>query len=153
MIESRLFISESTEDTERLAGMIAGLLGPNDLLTLEGDLGAGKTTFTKALAACLGVRETVNSPTFTIMKEYAGRLPFYHMDAYRIESEEEEFGLDEYFQSGGVTVIEWASRISDQLPEERFDLVLTYTGPDSREIELTARGKRCTERLKEITET
>lgn len=153
MNESRLFLSENTEDTQRLAAVIAGVLGPNDLLTLEGDLGAGKTTFTKALAASLGVQETVNSPTFTIMKEYAGRLPFYHMDAYRIDAEDEEFGLDEYFQGGGVTVVEWPSRIADQLPEERFELELIYTGPDSREIHLTARGEHYLKRLKEITLT
>ena len=81
-------------------------------------MGAGKTTFTKGLAEGLGNHRNVNSPTFTIIKEYQGRLPLYHMDVYRVEDSFEDLGFEEYFKGGGVTVVEWAHLIEDQLPEE-----------------------------------
>ncbi|WP_280772289.1 tRNA (adenosine(37)-N6)-threonylcarbamoyltransferase complex ATPase subunit type 1 TsaE [Salipaludibacillus daqingensis] len=124
--------SVSPKKTAEIADKLGKLVKPNDIITLKGDLGAGKTTFTKSLAKALGVERTVNSPTFTIMKEYQGYLPFYHMDAYRIADELEDLGLDEYFESGGVTVIEWPEMIAEQLPEERLDIVIEYTGEDER---------------------
>ncbi|AOM84119.1 tRNA (adenosine(37)-N6)-threonylcarbamoyltransferase complex ATPase subunit type 1 TsaE [Salisediminibacterium beveridgei] len=137
-------------ETKELAKDLAEKLQPGDVITLEGDLGAGKTTFTKALAEAFGVPGNVNSPTFTIMKEYMGRLAFYHMDAYRIEAEDEDLGLDEYFDSGGVVVIEWPSMIASQLPDARLDILITYTGPDTRTMTITAHGKRYEALIKEI---
>ncbi|GGE55897.1 tRNA (adenosine(37)-N6)-threonylcarbamoyltransferase complex ATPase subunit type 1 TsaE [Pullulanibacillus camelliae] len=116
-------ISHSNEESMKIAEQVAQRLIPGDVITLEGDLGAGKTTFTKGIAQGLGVKRTVNSPTFTIIKEYKGRLPLYHMDVYRLE-EEEDLGFDDFFQSEGVTIIEWASRIQTQLPEERLDVYI-----------------------------
>ena len=88
------------------------------MITLDGDLGAGKTTFTKGIAEGLGVKRTVNSPTFTIIKEYEGEsFPFYHMDVYRLENSDEDIGFDEYFNSDGVTVVEWATFIEEFLPQ------------------------------------
>jgi len=115
--------SDSNEETMNIAEQIAQRLIPGNVITLEGNLGAGKTTFTKGIARGLGVKRAVNSPTFTIIKEYMGKMPLYHMDAYRLE-EEEDLGFDDFFQSEGVTIIEWASRIQAQLPEERLDIVI-----------------------------
>lgn len=110
----------SVEETQDLARRIAQLLQPGDVITLEGDLGAGKTSFTQGLAQGLGIADVVNSPTFTIIKEYQGRLPLYHMDVYRVGDEMEDLGYDEYFYGEGVTVIEWASMIESILPPERL---------------------------------
>lgn len=103
------FISKNVEDTYELANKIASKLYGGDIILLNGDLGAGKTTFTKGLAKALGVEEVVTSPTFTFMKEYHGRIPLYHFDMYRVEDEDElyELGLNEYLYMQGVCVIEW----------------------------------------------
>ncbi len=144
------FHTQSPEETMAFSQRLAEKLGSGDVLTLEGDLGAGKTTFTKGLAKGLGVRRTVNSPTFTIIKEYQGRLPFYHMDVYRLEDSEEDLGFDEYFEGYGVTVVEWASIISDQLPGERLDIFLYHEGDDNRRIVLTPKGEHYITICKEI---
>ncbi|WP_102336378.1 tRNA (adenosine(37)-N6)-threonylcarbamoyltransferase complex ATPase subunit type 1 TsaE [Salimicrobium jeotgali] len=143
--------SNSPEATGGLAAFLAGKLQPGDVLTLEGDLGAGKTTFTKALGAALGVTKTINSPTFTIIKEYAGDLPFYHMDAYRLEDTEEDLGFEEYFFGSGVTVVEWASYIEDFLPEERLDIRVSYEGEDARSFFFTPRSSHFETICEEIT--
>lgn len=135
-------ITRSPEETAKLAERIGALLNENDVMTLEGDLGAGKTTFTKAVAAALGVTRNVTSPTFTIMKEYKGRLPFYHIDAYRIEDQLEDFGLEDYFEGGGVTVVEWASMIEDQLPPDRLEIRISYLGNTERRFYIKAHGAR-----------
>ncbi|WP_347861572.1 tRNA (adenosine(37)-N6)-threonylcarbamoyltransferase complex ATPase subunit type 1 TsaE [Salimicrobium sp. PL1-032A] len=132
--------SKSPAATAEIAALLAGKLKAGDLLTLEGDLGAGKTTFTKALGKALGVRRTINSPTFTIIKEYVGDLPFYHMDAYRLEDTEEDLGFDEYFHGSGVTVVEWASYIEDYLPEKRLDIEISYEGEEERTLTFKARS-------------
>lgn len=94
-------------DTQDFAYRLAKELQPNDVLTLEGQLGVGKTTFTKGLAKGLDVKRNISSPTFTIVKEYRGRLPLYHMDVYRLENSMEDIGFDDYFFGNGITVIEW----------------------------------------------
>lgn len=110
-------------DTDRLAAALGELAEAGAVVTLDGDLGAGKTRFSQAFAKALGVPGVVNSPTFTIIKEYEGRLPFYHMDVYRLSVEEaDELGLDDYFYGAGVTLVEWASLIEDLLPPERLGL-------------------------------
>lgn len=134
--------SSSAEETDAFAERLGSLLKAGDVLTLEGDLGAGKTTFTKGLAKGLEVKRTVNSPTFTIMKEYQGRLPLYHMDVYRVEDEFEDLGFDEYFNGDGVCVVEWAHLIADQLPEERLELSINYVGEQARRFELKPKGER-----------
>lgn len=134
--------SSSAEETSAFAEKLGALLEAGDVLTLEGDLGAGKTTFTKGLAKGLEIKRTVNSPTFTIMKEYQGRLPLYHMDVYRVEDEFEDLGFDEYFNGDGVCVIEWAHLIADQLPDERLEMFIYYVDEASRRFELVPRGER-----------
>ena len=113
--------SFSEKDTFELGRKIGEKAGPGQIYTLDGDLGVGKTVFTKGLARGLGIREPVNSPTFTIVQEYRdGRLPLYHFDVYRIEDPEEmeEIGYDDYFFGEGVCLIEWAEKIRELLPEK-----------------------------------
>jgi tRNA threonylcarbamoyladenosine biosynthesis protein TsaE len=143
-------ITTTPEETGTFAESLANFLQPGDVITLEGDLGAGKTTFTKGLAKGLGVKKTVNSPTFTIIKEYKGRLPFYHMDVYRMGDSFEDLGFDEYFEGEGVTVVEWAHLIEDQLPQELLSLSIYREGDTTRRIVLKPYGERYNELCKEI---
>ncbi|MFC4736544.1 tRNA (adenosine(37)-N6)-threonylcarbamoyltransferase complex ATPase subunit type 1 TsaE [Bacillus daqingensis] len=142
--------SASEEETKVAAESLAAFLKPGDLITLSGDLGAGKTTFTKALGAAFGVTELINSPTFTIMKEYEGRHPFYHMDAYRLEDSMEELGLDDYLDQG-VLLVEWPEMIDDMLPEERLQLTIRYDGYSERTITAEAFGPRAEKLLEDWT--
>jgi tRNA threonylcarbamoyladenosine biosynthesis protein TsaE len=132
----------SVEETEQIATKLAAILTPPDVLTLEGDLGAGKTTFTKALALGLGVTRTVNSPTFTIIKQYEGHYPFNHLDVYRLAGSDEDLGWDELFYGDAISVIEWAHLIEDDLPAERLEIRLVHKGEDKRTITFTPIGER-----------
>lgn len=132
--------TQSVEETQKVAYAIGKWVKPGMILTLEGDLGAGKTTFTKGLAKGLDIKRNVNSPTFTIIKEYQGRLPLYHMDVYRLENGADEIGLDDYLYGEGVCVIEWASMIEDLLPNERLDIKIFRDGEFERHIELLPIG-------------
>jgi tRNA threonylcarbamoyladenosine biosynthesis protein TsaE len=143
--------TKSEEETKELASQIGQLTNPGDVFLLEGDLGAGKTTFTKGLANGLGITRTVNSPTFTIIKEYEGRLPLYHMDVYRVEDAFEDLGFDEYFHGEGVTVVEWAHLIEDQLPTEYGKLTILRKDDTEREITLEAVGERYEQLCEELT--
>lgn len=145
---------EGLDEMKRLAESIAAVLQPGDVLLLEGDLGAGKTTFTQFLAQALGVTKQVNSPTFTIIKEYNGRLPLYHMDVYRLgEETEEDLGFDEYFYGEGITVVEWAHFIDSQLPPEWLQIQLNHTGNEvSRHVKITANGSRYNRIIKKVNE-
>lgn len=114
------------EMTIEFGKMIGKLLHPNDVVVLDGDLGAGKTTLTKGIAQALGIKRYVKSPTYTIIHEYHdGRMPLYHIDAYRLEDgNADDIGLEEYFESDGVTIIEWAQFIKEYLPEEYLKIGL-----------------------------
>ncbi len=114
------FESFSAEETYALGKKMGEEAKPGMVYRLSGDLGVGKTVFTKGFAAGLGVTDTVNSPTFTIVQEYQGRLPFYHFDVYRIEEPEEmeEIGYEDYFYGDGVCMIEWAEQIEELLPAD-----------------------------------
>ena len=136
-------ITKSAAETRALGERIAGLLKPGDVLLLEGDLGAGKSELTRGIARGLGVKETVTSPTFTILNVYeSGRCPLYHFDWYRLESAEElyELSMDEYLQNGGVAVIEWPSRAEEVLPESYLEVALEPLGDDERRITFTPVG-------------
>lgn len=132
-----LLEADNEDESAAFAAALARRAEPGTLLALDGDLGAGKTRFAQAFAAALGVPGIVNSPTFTLIKEYeGGRLPFYHMDAYRLSlAEAEQLGLDEYFLGEGATLVEWASLIEPLLPAERLHLRIAITGPTSRRYE------------------
>ena len=140
------------EETQALAQKLAEIVEPQDTITLEGDLGAGKTTFTQAFAKGLGITRTVNSPTFTIMKQYNGRLPLNHLDVYRLEDSDEDLGWDEIFYGDAVTVVEWAHLIERDLPGERLAIEIRRVDEDARVITLIPFGKRyellCKELLK-----
>lgn len=117
---SRIVETNSSEDTFALGRQIGEQAKAGEVYTLIGDLGVGKTVFTQGLAAGLGIREAVNSPTFTIVQVYEdGRLPFYHFDVYRIGDVEEmdEVGYEDYIYGEGVSLIEWANLITEILPE------------------------------------
>ncbi|MEK3936674.1 tRNA (adenosine(37)-N6)-threonylcarbamoyltransferase complex ATPase subunit type 1 TsaE [Sporosarcina sp. FSL W7-1349] len=132
----------SVQETEALADRLASFLAPPDVILLEGDLGAGKTTFTKALAKALGVTRTVNSPTFTILKQYEGRHPLNHLDVYRLADSEEDLGWVELFYGDAISVVEWAHLIEDDLPSERLEIRIAHKGEDFRTITLKPTGAR-----------
>ena len=115
----------------------------NMIICLEGDLGSGKTIFTKGFAQALGIEENITSPTFNIIKEYqTGELPLYHMDVYRLEDTDETIGFNDYFNGGGVTIIEWADIIEDKLPEERLDINFKVVNEDTRVLTLVPHGQQ-----------
>jgi tRNA threonylcarbamoyladenosine biosynthesis protein TsaE len=130
--------------TIAFANALALFVDPGTVLAVDGDLGAGKTRFAQAFAAAIGVPGIVNSPTYTIIKEYEGvNLPFYHMDVYRLSlAEADELGLDEYFHGEGVTLVEWASIIQPILPLERLHIRIETTGPVSRQIVCLPVGRK-----------
>jgi len=129
------YISKSEEDTKELAKNIGKILKKGDILTLEGDLGAGKTTFTKGIALGLQIARNVTSPTFTMMKQYkGGTLPLYHIDAYRLENESEDIGFEELIGGDGITVIEWAIFIEEYLPEEKLVVQIEIINLNKRKI-------------------
>lgn len=115
---------------------------PNMIICLDGDLGSGKTIFTKGFAQALGIEENITSPTFNIIKEYtSGEMPLYHMDVYRLDGKIDGIGIDEYFTKGGVVIIEWAETIKDYLPEERLDIKIKVLDEDSRVLVFTPHGQ------------
>lgn len=140
-MNEQMIKTNSEEETLLLAQNLAKLLKPGDVITLNGDLGSGKTTFTKGLAVGLGIEQMITSPTFTIIKEYDGELPLYHMDAYRLEHSEEDIGFAEYFYGDGISVVEWSQFIEDFLPEERLNIVIEYVSDNVRRLKFQPIGK------------
>ena len=146
--ESFEFVSKSEADTERLGAALAEALPGGIVVALIGTLGAGKTRLVQAFSAAHGVpRDEATSPTFVLVNEYRGRLPIYHIDAYRLKDEDEflELGPEEYFDSAGVTFIEWADRVADCLPAERVEIQCEAVGENSRRFTIRAVGP-CLER-------
>lgn len=141
--------------TIELGKQIGAQLGAGDVLVLDGDLGAGKTTFTKGIANGLGISEMIKSPTFTIIHEYHdGRLPLYHMDAYRLENGGgEDLGLEEYFDGDGVSVVEWAEFVAEELPADFLAIHFKRTGDDNtRLLEFEPHGIRFTALVEGVVE-
>lgn len=141
---------QSLEETKELATRLAALVESQYTITLEGDLGAGKTTFTQAFARGLGITRTVNSPTFTIMKQYEGRLPLNHLDVYRLADSDEDLGWNEIFYGDAVTVVEWAHLIKEELPEERLAIEITRIDEDARKFVLKPLGKQYVQLCEEL---
>ena len=131
----------SENETITLAQNIESEKFPNMVICLNGDLGSGKTIFTKGFAQAMGIDE-ITSPTFTIIKEYNGELPLYHMDVYRLEDSKENLGIEEYFDMGGVTIIEWSNIIKDILPEERLEIKIKIVDENTRVFILTPYGEK-----------
>jgi tRNA threonylcarbamoyladenosine biosynthesis protein TsaE len=133
-------ISKSVEETMSMGAKFAKRLKKGDVVALIGDLGAGKTVFTKGIARGLGVKNSryVNSPTFVIIKEYEGRFPLYHLDLYRLDghSGNDFMNYEEYFYGDGVTVIEWADKIRELLPNKYWEVSLKATDEKQRHINI-----------------
>jgi tRNA threonylcarbamoyladenosine biosynthesis protein TsaE len=137
------FVAKSEADTEHLGAALAGALPGGTTVALIGTLGAGKTRLVQAFAAAHGVpADEATSPTFVLVNEYQGRLPIYHFDAYRLRDDDEfiELGPDEYFESSGVTFVEWADRVERCLPAEYLEIRCEATGETERRFTLVGRG-------------
>lgn len=136
-------ISNSDMDTIELAQNIESEKFPNMVICMEGDLGSGKTLFTKAFAKSMGISENITSPTFNIIKEYDGEEGYklYHMDVYRLSESKEDIGISEYFNKGGVTIIEWVDLISDILPKDRLDIRIKIVDENKRVFYITPHGE------------
>lgn len=156
MVDELDLVSHSTLATLELGRLIGGLAKPDSVIALDGEMGTGKTTFVRGLAAGLGIDQGISSPTYTLMHTYAGRLQLFHFDAW-MQGREEAFldgGGDEWFHAGGVSVVEWASRVADFLPADRLELELIHPSAPSfdtdgqlesdqqRGVRLVARGPK-----------
>lgn len=144
-------IIKSPDEMIKLGEKIGTIAFPNMLITMLGDLGAGKTTMTKGIAKGLGISGVVNSPTFTIMKIYDGRLRLYHLDVYRIDNPLNDFELEEYFEDDGVCVIEWANQINELLPNERLDIEILDLGNNERKVIFKSNTKVYDDVILEVT--
>jgi tRNA threonylcarbamoyladenosine biosynthesis protein TsaE len=138
-------ITSSPEQTWQIGEMLGSRLGSGDTVCLYGELGSGKTNFTYGIAQGLKVQEQyITSPTFTFVNEYEGRVPLYHIDLYRLHGpgELQSIGFEEYIDSDGATVIEWAEQAEEELPENRLDVYLSDVSENSRELGFFAEGER-----------
>ncbi|EHO54488.1 hydrolase, P-loop family [Lentilactobacillus kisonensis DSM 19906 = JCM 15041] len=145
----------SADQTIQLGEKLAQFLQPRDLILLDGDLGAGKTTFTKGLAKELGISRPIKSPTFTIIREYQdGRIPLYHMDVYRLEEGGgDDLGLEEYFNGDGVNVVEWSKFVADELPSKYLRIIFRRDdsqGDNVRTLTFEAQGERFAKMISEV---
>ncbi|MGY3748280.1 tRNA (adenosine(37)-N6)-threonylcarbamoyltransferase complex ATPase subunit type 1 TsaE [Vagococcus salmoninarum] len=149
MLEYQL---NNVDETQGLAESIGKVLLSGDCLVLTGELGAGKTTFTKGLGIGLGIEQMIKSPTYTIVREYRkGRLPLFHMDVYRLEEGAGDLGLEEYFEAEGVSVVEWGQMIAEELPSSYLEIILSYqVAEDSRKLVLKPVGQRAADLVSRI---
>jgi len=142
----KTIVTKKASDTIRLGKRFASHLASGDVVALVGELGSGKTTFTKGVAEGLGVKDSkrVNSPSFVIVKEYEGALPLYHFDLYRLKGKSalETTGYEEYFWGDGVCVIEWADKITDLLPEGHMRVEISFGKNEERAIKFVPKSSR-----------
>ncbi len=144
-------ITNSPEKTKEIAYNLGKILDAGSLVIMTGDLGAGKTTFTQGIALGMGISKNVTSPTFTIMKVYKNKIPLYHIDAYRLEGLSQDLGLEEMMEDDGVCVIEWPIFIDDRLPKEHLNIDLKLIDDQTREITISANGKKYENILEALT--
>jgi tRNA threonylcarbamoyladenosine biosynthesis protein TsaE len=146
MTGSRMIVTHSAEETARAGEALAALLEPNDVLSLAGDLGAGKTCLTQGVACGLDVQEPVTSPTFNLLLPHPGRTPLYHFDLYRLQRVEEleDIAFWETLEADGVSVIEWGDRFPEALPDDRLSVEITVSDDGSRRLALHPSGPRST---------
>ena len=136
------YTSKNESDTIALAQNIESEKFPNMVICLDGELGSGKTIFVKGFAHALGIEDTITSPTFNIIKEYPnGELPLYHMEVYRLDDRKDNIGITDYFNKGGITIIEWADIIQDELPEERLEIKFKIVDENTRLLVITPYGQ------------
>lgn len=135
------YTSRNEIDTMELAQNLESEKFPNMVICLDGELGSGKTVFVKGFASALGINDNITSPTFNLVKEYvAGELPLYHMDMYRVEENDNNIGIEDYFIKNGVTIIEWSELIADLLPEERLNIKIKVIDENTRVLVLEPHG-------------
>jgi tRNA threonylcarbamoyladenosine biosynthesis protein TsaE len=134
----RLVVTRDAAETRALGAALASAARPGDMISLVGDLGAGKTQFAKGFGAGLGITDTIVSPSFVLMAEYRGRLPLFHVDLYRLADAAEALagGLIDDRQAEGVTLVEWAERLAEALPDGRLDVIIDGAGDDPRQIRI-----------------
>jgi len=137
IVEKVVYI-KTEQEMINLGKLIGAKLVKNSVITLSGDLGAGKTTLTKGIGQALGVRSIINSPTFTILKIHQGKMPLYHMDVYRINANTGDDSLEEYFELDGVCVIEWAENIEYLLPKEYLKIAIEILKDNTRKVTLSS---------------
>ncbi|MCO4332541.1 tRNA (adenosine(37)-N6)-threonylcarbamoyltransferase complex ATPase subunit type 1 TsaE [Staphylococcus hyicus] len=143
---------KNLDDLQQFAVNLTARLKSGDVVLLEGDLGAGKTTLSQMVGRLLGVRRTINSPTFNIIKSYQGsNLAFHHMDCYRLENSDEDLGFEEYFEDDAITFIEWSQFIQDYLPSHFLRITIHVMDENTRTIDLDASGVHF-EQIKEALE-
>jgi len=153
--EALVLEARDEDATRAIAAAMAGLLEPGDVVGLSGDLGAGKTRFVQGAAAALGVEEPVVSPTFMLVREYEGRVPVQHVDAYRLSgaAELEDLGLEEVLPADAVAFVEWADRVAGALPPSWLELAFHVRPDEVREIHVRAHGGAWSKRLGQIRST
>ena len=135
--------SRCEEDTIRVAENFEAEKFPGMVICLNGELGSGKTVFTKGFAAACGIEETITSPPFNIIKEYLdGEMPLYHFDVYRLDGNMDGIGIEEYFKKDGIVIIEWANTIEDYLPQERLDIKFKIVGENKRVLTIVPHGQK-----------
>ncbi|MBJ8325106.1 tRNA (adenosine(37)-N6)-threonylcarbamoyltransferase complex ATPase subunit type 1 TsaE [Streptococcus pacificus] len=144
-----MFDTKNEEELIAIGQQIGQQLQKNDLIILTGDLGAGKTTLTKGIAKGLGITQMIKSPTYTIVREYEGRLTLYHLDVYRIGGDSESIDLDDFVYGDGVTVIEWGELILEDLPSDYLTITIRKT-KEGRHLELIPNGPIANKRLEAI---
>lgn len=142
--------TNNLEETHALGNKIGSLVKENMVILLNGDLGAGKTTLTQGIAKGLGIIRNVTSPTFNILKIYNGRMPLYHIDAYRLEGLHQELGFDEFLQDDGLTVIEWSEFVPELIPAHYLSISISLCEGDKRQFVFEANGKEYELLLEEI---
>ena len=136
-------ISNDEYETIEIAQNFESEKFENMIICLDGELGSGKTVFTKGIANALGIEESITSPTFTIIKEYQnGEMPLYHMDVYRLDGNADGVGIEEYYNKGGIVIIEWAKTIKDILPEERLEIKFKVIDENRRMLIITPYGQK-----------
>ncbi len=145
------FKIKNPEQMIELGRIIGSLVKENMIITLEGDLGAGKTTLTKGIALGLDIQTIINSPTFTIMKIHYGRLTLYHMDVYRLNNDSGDDYLEEYFEAKGVCVIEWANNINAILPKDILKVLIKRYSDTVRIVEVEAETQQYIDLLQEVS--
>lgn len=142
-------ITKSELETIDLGYKLGKLLDKGSFIALKGDLAGGKTTFTKGIGKALNIKQVINSPTFTILKIYKGDLPLYHIDAYRLEGNDYDLGLDELADEG-IMVVEWPEYYVDYLPSDYIEINFKYIDDDTREISFVNHGSKYIDVIKEI---